>query len=122
MDFFFLETSDTFPAILWETAKVVMRGKIKAFATQKKERSKKRARASRRSQKVEILQAQKASDKTLKELIKTKQELNNIINKKIQHSLLQLRQHHYESGDKTRKLLSNQLKIQKERSNITAPR
>lgn len=56
----------------------------------------------------------------MKERIKTKQEINNIINKKIQHSLLQLRQHHYDFGDKTRKLLSNQLKIQKERSNITA--
>ncbi len=49
--FFFLETSDISPAILWETAKVVMRGKMNS-PLKKKERSKKRARASRRSQKV----------------------------------------------------------------------
>lgn len=71
---------------------------------------------------LEILLAQKASDKILKDLIKTKQERNNIIDKKIQYSLLQLRQHHYELGDKTGKLLSNQLKTQRKIQHYGYPR
>lgn len=89
-----METNDTIdisPSRLWETAKVVIRGKIIAFATQKKERrNEKRTRACRWNKRLEMSLASKSTDKTAKDLIITKQELNKIINKRVKYSVLQL--------------------------------
>ncbi len=82
----FLETNDfpdISPCVLWETAKVVLRGKIISYSSYKK--NKEKLLESELEQKIKTLETAYASspqEQILKDLRKYKLELNQIIDKK----------------------------------------
>jgi len=115
---FFIETNtpDICAAILWETAKVVLRGKIISYSTykHKKEQSQEKELVN----KIHNIYSHNPNEQTLQEINKTKDEHNDIINKRMEFQKQCLRHKHFENNDKSGKYLANLLKRNREKTLI----
>lgn len=118
----FLEINDT-PSIsastLWETTKVVLRGKIISYSTYKHKTNQKQEEDL--ENKLKILNntySQNSSEQTLTEINKIKYKLEEII-LKVQFQKQRLKFLHFEHNDKSGKYLANLLKQNKEKTLIT---
>jgi len=109
-------------SLLWETWKVVLRGKIISYSVhkQKKEREKE-VQLEDRIKELEILRANNQSESTYKE-IREKNLLNEIINKRNLFLIHRLRQETFHHSNKSGKYLASQIKRNKERTAITSIR
>uniref|UniRef100_A0A1A8UJ98 Reverse transcriptase domain-containing protein n=1 Tax=Nothobranchius furzeri TaxID=105023 RepID=A0A1A8UJ98_NOTFU len=116
----YLEHNDlpgTSASILWEAGKAVMRGKIISFSSHKKKTENKRIQ-----ELEEIIKSLEASteEELLSKLRKAKLELHGIIDKKTQFLAQRLRIENFEHSNKSGKFLASQLKINKEKTTISA--
>nr|XP_057934911.1 F-box only protein 8 isoform X1 [Doryrhamphus excisus] len=122
----FLDFNDqpgTSACVLWETAKVVMRGKIISYSSYKKK--KERLLELELEEKIKLLEtayANSQDENTLNNLRKLKLDLKEITDKKIQFQLQRLRLEKFEHANKSGKFLANQLKLNKEKNSISSIR
>lgn len=120
----FLEINDSLksPAsLLWETWKVVLRGKIISYSVHKKKKEKeKEVQLEEEIKKLEILHANNPLETIHKELRKNKFLLNEIINKRNQFLIHRLRQETFHHSNKSGKYLASQIKRNKEKTAITS--
>lgn len=119
---FFMETNDT-PDIsastLWETAKVVLRGKIISYSTYKYKKEQSREKElENKIHSLHNIYSHTPNEQILKEINKTKDEHKDIIHKKIEFQKQCLRHTHFEHNDKSGKYLANLLKRNKEKTLI----
>lgn len=118
----FLEINDSLksPAsLLWETWKVVLRGKIISYSVHKKKKEKE-VQLEEEIKKLEILHANNPLETIHKELRKNKFLLNEIINKRNQFLIHRLRQETFHHSNKSGKYLASQIKRNKEKTAITS--
>lgn len=109
------------PCVLWETAKVVMRGHIISYSSHKAKQEKRMEKDLEDQIKaLETAHAASQEEHLLTELRKLRTDLNKIINQKIQFQLQRLRLDNFEHGNKSSKLLANLLKRNKEKCTIAS--
>ena len=109
------------PCVLWETAKVVMRGQIISYSSHKAKIEKRLEKELEDKIKtLETAHAASQEESLLIELRKLRMDLNKIINQKIQFQLQRLRLDNWEHGNKSSKLLANLLKQNKEKCTISS--
>lgn len=101
------DTEDINPVILWEGAKVVLRGEIIAYASFRK-KQKENARKSLEKKIEELEKAHKTSGETsiLKNLKEAKAEINEFLNMEVEKSLSFVRQRTYDGGPRAAKVLA----------------
>lgn len=122
----FLEINDSpksSASLLWETWKVVLRGKIISYSVHKKKKDKeKEVQLEERIKELEILHANNQSESIYIEIREKKILLNEIINKRNQFLIHRLRQETFHHSNKSGKYLASQIKRNKERTAITSIR
>lgn len=108
------------PAIIWDTLKAVMRGKlISLTAHLKKVKQQKLLVLEDKLKQLQLADSRGGTNSTLKQDIKKIQaEINDIYSQETQRSLLFLRQKFYEAGGKSAKYLAYKLRKQQEESTI----
>ena len=120
----FLKNNDSpilSPSLLWETGKAVIRGKIISYSSYKKKKEQQTEKDI--EEKIKQLTEDYAinpSDQLWSELQSAKLHLDNILSKKIEFLLQQLKYNDFELNNKSGKFLANQLQRNKEKSFITA--
>lgn len=119
----FLEMNDspeTSPSLLWETGKAVIRGTIISYASHKKRKQQELENAL--ELKIKQLTNQydiNANEQTLQELKQAKTQLDDILNKKADFIIQQLKHDQFQYSNKSTKLLANLLQHKKEKSIIS---
>lgn len=108
------------PAILWDTLKAVMRGKlISLTAHLKKVKQQKLLMLEDKLKQLQLTDGRGGTNPTLKqEIKKTQAEINDIYSQDTQKNFLFLRQKYYEAGGKSAKYLAYKLRKQQEESTI----
>uniref|UniRef100_A0A3Q1CLT5 Reverse transcriptase domain-containing protein n=1 Tax=Amphiprion ocellaris TaxID=80972 RepID=A0A3Q1CLT5_AMPOC len=115
------DSNDLSPSLLWETGKAVIRGKIISYSSYKKKKDLQTEKEI--EEKIKQLTENYAinpSDQLWSELQNAKLNLDNILSKKTEFLLQQLRYNDFEHNNKSGKFLANQLQRNKEKSFITA--
>ena len=107
------------PAILWDTAKAFLRGKIIArMSLLKKLRSKKLLDLQDRLREMEQLHSSTQDTSTLSQMNNIKQEIDNIYSEEIERKVRYTKQRHYEAGPRAVKLLAWRLRKQQAENTI----
>ena len=119
----FLELNDspeTSPALLWESGKAVLRGRIISYSSYKKKKEKEQeTQLQQNIEQYETMNANNPTEETRNNLRKYKSQLNEIIDKKTQFLIHRLRQEHLHHNNKSGKFLANQIKRNKEKATIS---
>lgn len=117
---YFLDTNDNgevSPAILWDTLKAVIRGKIIAIASyRKKMRCKKLEDLQKKLKELETKHKQSSGQNILEEIKQIRNEINNLNIQEVQKKMMFLKQRYYEGGSKSTKILAWKLKKTAENS------
>ena len=107
----FNDKGDVSDSTLWETFKVVVRGKIIAYESIKKKEMRKRlAEIELQLSAAERIYTSSLSTVDLYSVMKLKYEYNTILSEQVNKQILKLKQKHFELSDKPGKLLARQLR------------
>ncbi len=110
----FLDTNDNnevSPSILWDSAKVVLRGKIIALSSKlKKEREKDQELLEEQIKKLESEHKRTNYNTIFMELSKCRQKLSDLLTSKAEGALRFTNQKYYEQGNKASRLPTFQLR------------
>lgn len=109
------------PSILWETGKSVIRGIIISYSTYKKKQQQKLENTlEQKIKQLTNLLSYNPSDDIQIELKHSQRQLDNIIERKTQFCIQQLKYDQFQYSNKTGKFLANMLQHQKDKSVISS--
>ncbi len=105
------DKGDVSPPILWDALKAVLRGKIISISSYKKKmRNKNLGELQNKLKELEKKHKEKTAQYLLEEIMKTRNEINNLTTHEIKKNLMFLKQRYYEGGSKSMKVLAWKLK------------